>query len=66
MKELTIEEVKEDLGKYIYGKSREKCLEDGICIDCGEKALLNCYSDLGIREYKISALCEKCWDKLMD
>ena len=39
-------------------------LEKGICINCKESALPNCYSEDGIKEYYISGFCEKCFDDL--
>jgi hypothetical protein len=34
------------------------------CIECGEDAYANCYSEAGRREVDISGLCEKCFDAL--
>lgn len=36
----------------------------GLCVNCGEPALPKCYSDAGRREYRISGMCEPCFDKL--
>ncbi len=38
--------------------------DSGICADCKQPALPNCYSPAGIKEFYISGLCEKCFDKL--
>jgi hypothetical protein len=43
-------------------KDIEGALDKGICIDCGQPALPNCYSEAGREEYMISGLCEKCFD----
>lgn len=36
----------------------------GICFVCGELAEPRCTTDAGRKEYKISSMCEICWDKL--
>lgn len=37
----------------------------GICIDCKEPAMPNCYSSDGIAEYENSGLCEKCFEGIV-
>ncbi len=54
------------LAKDLYGKTSDEAVESGRCIDCGENALANCYSVAGRREYRISGLCEKCFDKMLE
>jgi hypothetical protein len=36
--------------------------ETGLCVDCGLPAIPRCYSEAGRREFRISGLCEKCFD----
>jgi hypothetical protein len=44
-----------------YGRKRSECLEQKICVCCGEPA--DHFDDLISRnEYGISALCQKCQD----
>lgn len=50
----------------LYGITVSEAISKGICIDCREKALPKCYSDAGRREYKISGLCERCFDKIFE
>jgi hypothetical protein len=44
--------------------TKDEAVAKGICIDCKEPALAKCYSDAGRREYRISGLCEKCFDSI--
>jgi hypothetical protein len=34
----------------------------GACVKCGLLALPRCFTPLGVREYRISGLCEICFD----
>ena len=55
---------KDNLAKELYGETAKEAQEFGLCIQCKQDALSNCYSEAGKREYKISGLCEKCFDKI--
>jgi hypothetical protein len=46
----------------IYGISRSEAWSKGICLECKELALPKCYSEAGVKEYKMSGLCEACFD----
>jgi len=63
---MSIPKIIETLGQAVYGKSPKECIEKGICIECGEEALPKCYSDAGKREFRISGLCERCFDKTFE
>jgi len=52
------------LSQSLYGMTKDKAVAEGICISCREPALANCYSEAGRREYRISGLCEKCFDDI--
>lgn len=56
----------EDLGKSAFGRSRKECLEKGICITCGRPAELHCHTEAGRREYRISVMCEECFDGTLE
>lgn len=60
----TPKEVAERIAKQLYGETLEDVIPKGICIQCKQDALKNCYSDAGRREYRISGLCEKCFDEI--
>jgi len=61
----TRQEFKDGLAKQLFDKTISDAHKDGTCINCNEDALTNCYSEAGEREYKISGLCEKCFDELL-
>jgi hypothetical protein len=46
----------------IYGTTRSEALRQNICLNCKKPATW--YSMAGATEYKISGLCETCFDKL--
>lgn len=54
---------KDQMAKQCFGKTKSEC-DEGICINCGEEALPKCYSAAGLREFKISGLCERCFDAI--
>jgi hypothetical protein len=61
---MNLQELKDNLAMESFGISLREAWEKGICIDCRQEALPNCYSDAGEKEYRISGLCEKCFDEL--
>ena len=61
-----IQKIQEELMEKAYGKESKENREKGLCISCKEPAVANCYSAEGKREYKISGLCEKCYDDLFN
>lgn len=63
MKSLT--EVKDNIAKDIFGETITDAQTEGICVNCKEPAVPKCYSEAGRREYKISGLCELCFDNIM-
>lgn len=60
----TLQNFKDKLAKDTFGMTKADAVAKDICIDCKEPALPKCYSDAGKREYKISGLCEECFDKI--
>lgn len=59
-----LEDLNESMGQQLYKASPAECKAMGICIDCKEPAIPNCYSDAGRKEFYISGLCERCFDSL--
>ncbi len=53
---------KDNMARSLYGTTAAEAIDKGICIQCGEAALEKCTTDAGRREYKISGLCEPCFD----
>ena len=62
----TLQQFKDSLSKEIFGKTVSEANSEGLCIQCHEPALENCYSEAGRREFKISGLCEKCFDAIFE
>ena len=61
-----MQDLKGYFAKKLYGISVSEAHKNGVCIQCKEKALLKCYSLAGKAEYKISGLCEECFDEICD
>ena len=59
----TLQQFKNQLTKNIFGVTKEEAQTEGLCVNCKEPALPKCYSEAGKAEYKISGLCEKCFDE---
>jgi len=59
-----LQEFKDQLAVELYGKTVREAQAEGLCIQCKEPALEKCYSAAGRREYRISGLCEKCFDSI--
>lgn len=76
----SVEEIRKDLAIHLYGRTKEEAQQAHVCINCGHEIFWSkkleggqsegtkpgcIYSYAGIREYKISGICEHCFDKLM-
>lgn len=61
---VTLEKFKDNLAFDIYGMTKSEAIKKGICIQCREPAIPKCYSNAGLREYRISGLCEKCFNEI--
>lgn len=61
---MNLQKFKDELTKQIYGQDAISNKEKELCIDCKRPALEHCYSEAGIREFKISGLCEECFDSI--
>ena len=59
-----LDELKETLAKKLFQMSRSEAWEKGICVKCKEPWESKTHSELGKLEYKISALCEECFDAI--
>ena len=42
----------------------EQAIEQEICMEYLRPAMSNIFTDLGMEEYYISGICEKCWDRM--
>ena len=62
---MNLKAFQDQMAKEVFGQTKEEAKESGLCINCHQPALPNCYSEAGRKEYKISGLCEKCFDKIL-
>jgi len=61
----TLSQLKDTLSSNLFGIPLTRAIEIGVCVQCKELAAPRCYSPAGLREYKISGMCELCYDKLV-
>lgn len=45
-------------------RERDEAVRTGLCVECQRPAADHCYSDAGRREFRISGMCEECFDKM--
>ena len=62
--ESDLKEFQDSLSRRCFGMTISEANERGICIACKQPAIPKCYSDAGRAEYRISGLCEECFDKI--
>ena len=55
-----------DVAIQTFGITRTDTLMKGICIKCKRPAKEHCHSIEGRTEYYISALCEECFDEIVN
>lgn len=52
------------LAQEATGITQTKAWRRGICVVCKQNAKSRCYTEAGLREYQISATCERCFDAM--
>jgi len=60
----SLENFKNSFTKNLYGMTKAEAHASGICLQCQEPAIPKCYSNAGREEYRISGLCELCWNEM--
>lgn len=50
------------LADTIYGMGKTQAIRMNVCIACKQTPTF--FSDAGEREYKITGICEKCFDEM--
>lgn len=58
-----LQEFKDSLSMAACGMTAQEAWAKGVCVSCKEPALAKCYSDDGRAEYRISGMCEACFDE---
>lgn len=64
MKDNSLKNFKDTMASQIFGMTVEEAHKEGVCVDCRQPWGDNTYSPSGEKEYRISGLCEKCFDKI--
>ena len=66
---MSLQEFKDKTATSAFGMTKSEAHAKGICIDCKEPVnileLLE-LSPIDAKEYQISGICPKCWDKIFD
>ena len=65
VQKVQLQKLKDKLSKE-YNMTVSEAINRGICISCKEDWRNKYYSDAGRREYKISGLCEICFDNMFN
>jgi hypothetical protein len=63
---MSLQNHKDETAINAYGMTAEEAWSKNICIKCKEPALPKCLSEAGRDEYRISALCEECFDAIFE
>ena len=60
------QENKDTLSKAAFGITRDEAHKQNICVECRQDVDKEgrIYSPAGAREYRISGVCEKCFDSM--
>ena len=61
---MNLNDLKKSLAEEAGLLPREEAWKTGVCVQCRQPALPKCYSEAGRREYRISGMCEECFDAL--
>lgn len=70
----SLQQLKDGMAKSCYGMTKQEAIAQGICVDCKQGINVQVgtreripgiiYSVGGVKEYKITGLCEFCYDKI--
>lgn len=60
---MNLQEFKDTIAEAAFGMTRDEAHKEGICIVCKKPPILVTEADK--REYKISAICGKCWPEVV-
>ena len=59
---MELDKLKDTLGKLLYDTTSDKSIKDDICIRCKKPPRFK--TQAGKDEYRISGMCEYCFDEL--
>jgi len=61
---MSLKEFKDNFARALYGETVEDAKAKETCIQCKKPAVERCYSEAGKQEFRISGLCEICFDAI--
>ena len=61
-----LQEMKDAMSMDLFGMTKDEAVSMGICVNCKEEALPKCYSEAGRKEFRISGMCERCFDEISE
>lgn len=61
-----LQSFKDFVATQLHGMTKAEAHEKDICIDCKQPWQPKTHTDAGKREYRISGMCEECFDALFD
>ena len=61
---MNLQNRKDELARNAYGMTAQEAWAKNICIKCKDPAPAKCHTEAGRDEYRISALCEDCFDAM--
>lgn len=61
----TLSTIQDNLAIQIFGTSLTEAHEKGICIKCKEESQPKCHTLDGVTNYRISGLCEECYNSIV-
>jgi hypothetical protein len=57
-----LQQFKDETSRRAYGMTAREAIEQKICISCKKPPTFT--SEAGFREYRITGLCEPCFDRI--
>lgn len=60
---MNLKDFQNNFAKGLFGITIDQAHKDGICIDCKRKIDVKTLEEIDRREYLISGLCPKCYDR---
>lgn len=59
-----LQQFKDSVAVTAFGTTKAEVQQKGLCISCKQPAIPKCYSDAGRSGYRISGICEECFDAM--
>jgi peptide deformylase len=63
---MDLDKLKNELARQVGDMTRDEAHAQGVCLLCKQAALPKCATVVDVREYRLSAICGQCWDRVID